>query len=154
MAATFHVFHQFVESTLSAYRIVKLMNAVHADPNGVGLESGEGLLCIGGHGGGEKADFVRKVDEIVEPTVAIAPQGRFAALEIHEAGAQLVRVEQFLFDLLVTFDGRVFVIVNAAVRARQVALIGDEQHGLQRFAPFQEFCLEVPVAEVEEHHFF
>ena len=56
------------------------------------------------------------------------------------------RILQFLADLPVAFVGRVFVVKDAAVRARQVAPVSDEQHRLQRFAPFQEFRLEIPAA--------
>ena len=113
-------------------------DAVEAHPDAVGPAAGKGALRVGGDGAGIESQLVGKVAEVVDRLVAIAPQEGFATFEVDEPRPQRMAVFQLLAYLLVALAGRVGVVVDGTMFAREVAPVGDEQHALHRSPAAEE----------------
>ena len=148
MPAVRYVLFQFCEGALAPDAVVALARSVHRDPDAVRMRAFERFLAVCGDGAAEKAQLVREIAEVIDRLVSILPESRLAAFEIDETRTQRIAVLQFFPDLVVGLCERVFVVVDRAVLATQVAFVRDEHHALQRRLPSEKLRPEPPPAQV------
>ena len=144
MPAARDVALQFLERALAADFVVIRTHAVHADPYGMGVRTGERQLRVGRNRGCEEADFTRQVAEVVHGAVAVTPQEGFSPLEVHETGAARIRAPQLPLHLRIGLAEGFFARIDRAVLATQVATVGQEQHRLQRPVAAQQAGAQIP----------
>ena len=148
VAAACHVLLQAGKGALSPHGLVVFSDAVEAYPDAVGPTAGKGKLRVGGNGAGIESQLMGEVAQVVDRLVAVAPQEGFAALEIDESRPQRMTVFQLLAYLLVALAGRVGMIIDGTVFAREVAPVGDEQHALHRCPATEETCPYKPLCQI------
>jgi len=80
----------------------------------------------------------------------IFPKEGLSSLEIHEPGAFGIAEGELFAYLFESLAQGSFVIIYAAVLAAEVALVGNENYTLKRFAAAEENCSEPPPSTVYE----
>ena len=144
------VLFQPAEGAFAAHGFVVLPDAVQTDPDAVGMAAGKGQLCVGGYGGRVESDAFGQVYQVVDAVVAVAPDGYFAAFEIDKARPHFVGIFEVSAHFVVGHIVLIFLLIDAAVLALQIAAVADEKHCLQRLFAAEESCAHKPPRQIEE----
>ena len=149
MAASGYILLKLRKAALPSDCIVVLANAVHRYPYRMRTYPGEVLLSVGCHRHGEKADSHCGVDNVVYGFALFPPQGRLAALQVHETRTGRMGASQilhYIIEFALTVAG---TAVNGAVLAAEIALVGYEKYGLQRRPASEKAGANEPLGKVE-----
>ena len=110
--------------------------SVHRHPYMVCVGAVERQLCVGSDGNIPEPDLMREIHHIVDRvdavTLLVFPKIQFAAFEIHEPCSETVTILQFGTNLREGLDARIGERIDRTMPASEVALVEDEDDGLQR----------------------